>query len=116
MERKFRPTLSTKPARNLSTGTFFNSLKHVLRTPAQPSFDMFLSWLRRFEFRAKNRIKNQSICLNFGKSQKHQKEKRKVDSCRRISSLETGFCAFRELQLVTSKIPSIVDKYTAAHV
>jgi hypothetical protein len=83
MERNFHrwPTLSTKPERNWSTVTFFNWLKHVLRTPSQPSFDMFLSWLRRFEFRAK--IKNQLICLNFGKRQKHQKVKRKVDSCRR---------------------------------
>jgi hypothetical protein len=34
MERKFRPTLSTKPTQNLSTVTFFNSPKHVLRTPS----------------------------------------------------------------------------------
>jgi hypothetical protein len=74
MENKFhlRPTFSTKPAQNLSTVTLslFNSLKHVLCAPCQPSFDMFLSWLIRVEFRAKMRIKNPPICLNLGEKSK----------------------------------------------
>jgi hypothetical protein len=49
-----RLTLSTEPAQKLSTVTLslFNSLKHVLPAPSQPSFNIFLSWLIRFEFRA----------------------------------------------------------------
>jgi hypothetical protein len=79
IKRKFHrwATLSTKPAQNLSTVTFFNSLKHVLCTLSQSSFDMFSSWLRQFEFRAKICIQNQLTCLNFREPQKRQKEKRK---------------------------------------
>jgi hypothetical protein len=82
MERKFhrQPTLSTKPAQNVSTVTLspFITLKHVLCLPSHPSCDLFLSWLRRFEIRSKMLFKNRSIGLNFGKSQKNQKSNEKL--------------------------------------